>query len=238
MPFSEAELQHLIARLAVGADQRLFSVMDWEAQLGGDPAAKEFARQLRLEWQPAIPPDDFCREMVDFVRDHLHMHDHGPHIWAHTLRVTGNAMSMAHEANVEPQLAFLLALFHDVGKLDEIIRNETHEAIGAEIARHKLSGIFSRSMVTLISNVIGKDASRANPFTRLLHDADKLDKIGAAGIARRFSAGRSVGHTEFALRRLRSELISFRPMYFPFAQVMAEMKKQFTREFLASLHED
>lgn len=228
----QSEVKQIITALAAGADQRLFSAADWDSRLSGIPGSRVFMRQLRQEWQPVAPPDDFCRKMVDVVREHLHKHNGAAHIWAHTLRVTGNALQMASEADVEPQFAFLLGLFHDVGKLDEGIEGETHEEIGARIATEVLSATYSKSMVKLTAAVISKQASAVNPFTRLLHDADKLDKIGATGIARRLSTEYGSRHVSTALRRVRAELENFRPMNYTFSKEMAEQKKDFTYTFL------
>ena len=231
-PLVQSEVKQIITALAAGADQRLFSSADWDSRLSGVPGSRVFMRQLRQEWRPSTPPDDFCRKMVDVVREHLHKHNGGPHIWAHTLRVTGNALMLASEADVEPQFAFLLGLFHDVGKLDEGLLGETHEEIGARIVTETLSATYSKSMVKLMAAVISKDASAINPFMRVLHDADKLDKIGATGIARRLSTQYGSQHVSTALRRVRSELETFRPMTFTFSKEMAEQKKDFTYTFL------
>jgi HD superfamily phosphodiesterase len=147
--------------------------------------------------------------------------------------VTGTALALAPEAGIELAHAFLLGMFHDVGKLDELHNGGSHEQIGADIARAQLRTHFSHQIVTLLTNVIAKKASSLNPYTRLVHDADKLDKIGAAGIARRLSTSSGTQFAALALSRVEEDLDNFPEMHFPTSQRMAESKRSFTEMFLA-----
>jgi 5'-deoxynucleotidase YfbR-like HD superfamily hydrolase len=229
---TNSEIHRLLVTLAAGKGLRYFTPMDWESHLNFDDNARAFAKQVRLEWRPPVPPDDFCRSLVELVRERLFRHPHGAHIWTHTLRVTGHALALAPQAEIDPAHAFALGLLHDVGKLEEAKGGATHEEIGAQVARDALDGTYSPSTVTLISTVIAKRASRVNPYTRLLHDADKLDKIGATGIARRLAIATGDTHITTALLRVREDLIRFHPMHFPFSDDMAIRKKDFTFTFL------
>ena len=65
-----------------------------------------------------------------------------------------------------------------------------------------------------------------------LHDADKLDKIGATGIARRVSTDTSSHYLIVAMRKLRSDLQNFPDMHFPTSKRLASAKKEFTKDFL------
>jgi HD superfamily phosphodiesterase len=88
-------------------------------------------------------------------------------------------------------------------------------------------------VVTLLTNVIAKQASPLNPYARLIHDADKLDKIGATGIARRLSTSSGTEFAALALRRVEDDLLNFPDMRFPTSHRLAESKKAFTAAFLA-----
>src|SRR5579859_211042 len=132
----------LLRALAAGAGQPLFTVSDWAVRLGDSPEAQAFLAQLRAEWQPISVPDAFCEDMMDFARNSLTWHVGWPHLWAHTLRVTGNALALVAEAHVEPDHTFLLGIFHDLGKLQEIVGGEMHEAIGARLLTEKVNGHF------------------------------------------------------------------------------------------------
>jgi putative nucleotidyltransferase with HDIG domain len=191
---------------------------------------------MREEWLPLTVPDEICQQMMDYVRAYLGWHLGWAHLWAHTLRVTGTALSLAEEAGIEPEFAFLLGMFHDIGKLDEIVHREDHEAIGARLLRKKLTGIYSRSVVAMLSTVVAKTASPANPFRNLIHDADKLDKIGATGIARRVSTAWGAEHITLAMRRVRREADDFPAMHFPTSRRLAESKLAYTQSVFEQLH--
>ncbi len=227
------DLLKLLERLAAGADQPLFSVDDWRARLGGEPAGRQFLEQMAREWFPVTAPDDFCEQMMAFARSYIEWHPGWPHLWAHILRVTGTTLTLAEEAQVEPAHAFLLGIFHDIGKLEEERSGVNHEEIGARLAREKLNGHYGRQIATLFEKVISKKANPLNPYVRLIHDADKLDKIGATGIARRLSTDRGPQFAALALRRVEDDLSTFPEMVFPTSQRLAELKMDFTEWFLS-----
>lgn len=230
---ASAELRYLLDGLAAGVTQPLFSADDWANRLGDDPSAQRFVSQLRQEWLPLSVPDEFCQQMMDFARGYLEPFAGWPHLWAHTLRVTGTALTLAPQADVDVAHAFLLGIFHDVGKLDELHNGGSHEQIGAEIAHEQLRAHFNRQIVTLLTNVIAKKSSPLNPYTHLIHDADKLDKIGATGIARRLSTSSGTQFAALALSRVEEDLHNFPEMHFPTSQRLAESKRAFTESFLA-----
>src|SRR5689334_1475346 len=130
----------LLAKLAAGADQRLFNVDAWADRLLGIPGSEAFVAQMGREWYTVNIHDPFCQQMMDFARGYLSGSPWLPHIWAHILRVTGWALALAPESGVETDHAYLLGIFHDLGKLDESNGGEPHEQVGAELARQQLSG--------------------------------------------------------------------------------------------------
>jgi len=239
---SSSRIQDLIDRLSAGEDKHLFSPDAWAARLGNDVAAEQFVEQMREEWLPVDSVSDpLCQAMLEFGRTYLsNRHSSWPHHWAHALRVTGTALMLAPEAGIEPSHAFMLGIFHDLGKLEEILSDGevSHEEIGAWLVRNQAWTHFSDQTITLLANVVAKKSHPSNPYTRLLHNADKLDKIGATGIARRLSTSFGVKYPDMALRRVRSDLESFPAMYFPTSRRMADLKKDFTESFLALLQKD
>src|SRR6187397_1803246 len=97
----------LLTKLAAGAGQHLFTVSSWATQLIGAADAHTFLAQLRKEWQPITIPSTLCQAMMDSCREYISRFVGWPHLWAHTLRVTGTAFSLAHDANIEPEHAFV-----------------------------------------------------------------------------------------------------------------------------------
>lgn len=236
---SPSSVQHLLEGLTAGEDKALFAPDDWAKRLGDDAAARPFVEQLRREWLPIDSvPDSVCQEMMAFGRSYLAgQHPSWPHHWAHTLRVTGMALALAPEAGIDSVHAFLLGIFHDLGKLEELLDdgNEPHEEIGARLIREQLWRTLSDQTITLLANVIAKRSRPGNPYTQLLHDADKLDKIGATGIARRLSTDFGARYPTLALRRVKTDLDAFPEMSFPTSRRFAEIKRAFTESFFTLL---
>lgn len=193
------DLRRLLRMLADGSDRRLVELEDWEDYLLGrrklarTPLLRWFLASLRAEWKPTEPPTALAADMMDAVQEHLSSVP-GPWwpVWSHTLRVTGYALALAHRRQVGEEAAFLAALFHDVAKRHEAITGLRHEPVGADVAASALEGSLRPSVVQRIHDAIDIHPDRPPlswPLACILHDADKLDKVGATGLLRRASAG-------------------------------------------------
>ncbi len=235
---STEEYRRLLDGLSAGVDKPLFTPDDWAARLTqslpDSAAARRYVEQLRTEWLPVDVPNDFCQQQMDYVRHTLQVHPGWQHLWAHTLRVIGMALALVPEAEVESVPVFLLAVFHDIGKLEEMRGRGDHEEIGAEMARTALGGHLPPLLLDSVTGAIAKRVNGGNPYARIIHDADKLDKIGATGIARRLSTNARSLHAGLALRRIEDDLNSFPGMSFPSSVQMAALKKEFTETFLSA----
>jgi hypothetical protein len=224
----------LLEGLLVGAAQPMESVAAWAGRLVHDhatPLALRFIGELEAEWFPAVPPDAFCEQVAATVRDRLsEWHPGWPHLWAHVLRVTGAAVGLAHEAGTDPALAYLMGICHDVAKLDEFRTGQPHEEAGAEFAGEVLRGHLAPAQVDSIQAAIRKEGGGALGY--LLHDADKLDKIGAAGIVRRVSTGTDPGWLPMALSRVADDTRQFPAMRFRLSADLADRKRDFQAWFL------
>src|SRR5450432_1949617 len=224
-----SELSTLLNALAAGAGQQLFTVNDWAARLGDGELAHQFTDQMREEWHSITVPDALCQAKMDAARGYIGWYLGWPHIWAHTLRVTGTILTLAAEANVDPAHAFMMGIFHDIGKLDELSGGDSHEEIGARVLHEKLDGHYTGPEITLMASVIAKRASSINPYARLLYDADKLDKIGATGLARRLSTRWGSEHIPYAIQRVRDDAEDFPEMHYATSRELAKSKFAFTR---------
>lgn len=228
------DVQLLLDSLSAGADQPLYSADDWLPRLGDRLFAQAFAAQLGREWRPATPPDALCQQIADEVRAYLAAAHFGwPHLWAHTLRVTGYALELAGEAQIDQTHAFLLGVLHDVGKLDELQTGVAHELTGGLLARKWLLDRLPAQIVERIASTISKrNKGNSDPFIDLLHDSDKLDKVGATGIARRLSTDFGAQHIRMALRIVAADVSSFPEMHFPTSKALADSKLEFSKTFL------
>ncbi|WP_349664846.1 HD domain-containing protein [Cellulophaga lytica] len=125
----------------------------------------------------------------------------GGHDWFHIERVYNNTMLLAKDEAVNQLVVALGALLHDIADAKFYNGEET---VGPKMATDFLRSIqvdekIIDHVVKIIENISFKSslkvdgATTAKPFTSLelqvVQDADRLDAIGAIGIARAFNYG-------------------------------------------------
>ena len=120
----------------------------------------------------------------------------GGHDWFHIERVYKNALLIAKEENVDEFIVSLGALLHDIADAKFYDGDET---VGPKMAREFLKNQQVDETTILhienIINFISFKSSLANgekftsPELNVIQDADRLDAIGAIGIARCFNYG-------------------------------------------------
>jgi len=127
----------------------------------------------------------------------------GCHDFAHTLRVLKNAERIAaKEPDCDPEAVRFGALLHDVARPEELASGGKlcHAALGADKARHILEeeGCEDAAFVNHVSEIVRTHRYRGNlkPATLeacIVYDADKLDSLGAFGVARAFHFAGRIG---------------------------------------------
>ena len=133
---------------------------------------------------------------IAFVKRSLHGAE-GGHDWFHTNRVFLNAKLIAKSEKVNMLIVELAALLHDIA--DAKFHNGD-ESIGPKIAKEFLISLEVDSqvihhVVQIIDNMSYKNSleNDIKKFTskelEVVQDADRLDAIGAIGIARAFNYG-------------------------------------------------
>lgn len=137
-----------------------------------------------------------------FVKKTLE-HAEGGHDWFHILRVYNNAMLISKNENVDNFIVALGALLHDIA--DSKFHNGD-ETVGPQKARTFLFGLNVDSVViehvvSIIENISFKGGNETQKFKSpeldVIQDADRLDAIGAIGIARTFNYGGFKNRTIF-----------------------------------------
>ena len=128
-----------------------------------------------------IDPDDARRYYAD-RRDPAHDFDH-------VLRVTEMAVRLARAEGADVEVVRAAALLHDVGRDDASGRD--HAEVSADVARRILES-HPPEKVEAVTQAILQHRFRSGPRpdsleARCLFDADKLDSIGAIGIARAYA---------------------------------------------------
>ena len=138
--------------------------------------------------------DLYISKTIDFVKDQLKDAE-GGHDWFHIERVYNNAMLIAKSETVDTLIVALGALLHDIADSKFHGGDET---VGPRVAREFLFKINADStviehVIQIIENISFKGGNEAQKFKSLeldvVQDADRLDAIGAIGIARTFNYG-------------------------------------------------
>ncbi len=133
-------------------------------------------------------------QTAEFVKDSLRNAE-GGHDWWHIYRVWQSAKTIAAKENVNMEVVELAALLHDIA--DSKFHNGDEE-IGPQKAADFLLSISVdletvHHVQEIIRNISYKTSFEGATFTSIelevVQDADRLDAIGAMGIARAFSYG-------------------------------------------------
>ena len=115
------------------------------------------------------------------------------HDFDHVLRVLSLAERIGSAEGADMVILRPAALLHDIGRPEELKEGRCHARVGAEKARRILSS-WPASTVDAIAHAIAAHRYRDDlaPETleaKVLFDADKLDCIGAIGVARAYVVG-------------------------------------------------
>ncbi|WP_114166012.1 HD domain-containing protein [Exiguobacterium sp. TNDT2] len=159
----------------------------------------------------------------------LHAGDHTGHDMAHLDRVRRLAMHLAEGEAVDGVVLMLAALLHDV----------EDEKLGREaglVARHLDTLALDPDRRAHVLTIIGETSfsKQTDPSTResaILQDADRLDAIGAIGIARTFQFAGSRGSSLYGENDPTSAVAHFDAKLLRLADGMhTERARQIARE--------
>lgn len=138
---------------------------------------------------------------VDQARRHYEGAD-AIHDFDHVLRVLALAERLARAEGADLEITRTAALLHDVarGRGDRMLID--HAQAGAKLARDLLAGQPAEKVEAVV-HAIAAHRFRTDPAPQTLeamvvHDADKLDAIGAIGVARAFAYGGHEGQRLWA----------------------------------------
>ena len=134
-------------------------------------------------------------DTIRFVKKQLEAAE-GGHDWFHIERVYKLALRIAqNEADVDILVVQLAALLHDIA---DSKFNDGDETIGPRLAREFLSKQQLpteqlEQVIAIIENISFKGGNQVQTYfskeLAVVQDADRLDAIGAIGIARTFNYG-------------------------------------------------
>lgn len=129
-----------------------------------------------------------------FVKNQL-THAEGGHDWFHIERVYKNALLIAEEEECDVTVVKLGALLHDIADSKFHGGDET---VGPKTARtflesQNVSEDIILHVISIIENISFKGGNFEKKFNskelEIVQDADRLDALGAIGIARTFNYG-------------------------------------------------
>lgn len=132
---------------------------------------------------------------IVFVKETL-KHAEGGHDWFHTLRVFNNCSLISKNEEVDVFVVQLGALLHDIA---DSKFHDGDETLGPKLARDFLNSIQVEKQVidhviNIIENIsygssLNPSKTFKSPELDVVQDADRLDALGAIGIARTFNYG-------------------------------------------------
>ena len=137
---------------------------------------------------------DIIQKTIVFVKEQLKDAE-GGHDWFHIERVYKNAMLIAKEEMCNKEVVALGALLHDIA---DSKFHDGDESVGPKVATDFLQklGVTTEviaHVVQIIENISFKGGNFEATFNSIeldiVRDADRLDALGAIGIARTFNYG-------------------------------------------------
>ena len=192
------------------------------------------------------PPDSMCDQLIQKAKEYIAVLFEGcsdGHDLNHSLRVYANAMKIAeNEPSCDLEVVALAALLHDA---DDHKLFDTKDNYNA---RRFLSECgIAEEKIPLICNVINSVSFSKNrgkkPTSlegKIVQDADRLDAMGAVGIARTFAYGGKHGRPlEGGIEHFHEKLLLLKDeMNTVTARRMAESRHEFLEEFVSRFEEE
>ncbi len=141
-----------------------------------------------------VTEDQIISKTIHFVKDKLSGAE-GGHDWFHIQRVFKNALLISEGEKVNLFIVSLGALLHDIA---DSKFHDGDETVGPKVAREflntlKINNDVIEHVIKIIENISFKggntDQKFKSPELDVIQDADRLDAIGAIGIARCFNYG-------------------------------------------------
>jgi uncharacterized protein len=189
--------------------------------------------------------------MISVEQARSFYHNDSAHDFDHVLRVLANAEHIGQIEGANMDILRTATLLHDMARADQKQTGREHAAEGARRARIILTEAGQPAEFTeAVCHAIATHRFRNNnpPQTleaKILYDADKLDSIGAIGVARTFAYSGHVNrplwaeddrHVHTALQEFRIKLSKVKDSLFTgTARRMAQKRHQFMTEFFEQM---
>jgi uncharacterized protein len=152
------------------------------------------AKQQKAQYLCHMTQQQIIDKTIQFVKIQLQDAE-GGHDWFHIERVWKNAKLIAKEEDCDTAVVELGALLHDIA---DSKFHDGDETVGPRVAREFLESLeLQEEIISHVEHIIKyisyKGGHQSKDFTSkeldIVQDADRLDAIGAIGIARAFNYG-------------------------------------------------
>ena len=142
------------------------------------------------------------QKILDATRDYIKEELSGDgtgHDWWHIHRVTKTAMQIGVKEGADLFIVELGAMLHDLG---DFKFHDGDDTVGPKMVTEWLNSLNAseevvNKVVTIVKEISYKGAKVDTPMStlegRVVQDADRLDAVGAIGVARTFAYGGSKG---------------------------------------------
>ena len=181
-------------------------------------------------------PVKIVREATEYIRTLFQGNSDG-HDFDHTMRVYRTAMEIADsEPDCDRQIVALAALLHDADdyKLFATADNANARAFLDSQNVDEATAIKICTTINSVSFSKNRDKCPELLEGKIVQDADRLDAIGAIGIARTFAYGGKHGRTlDSSIAHFHEKLLLLKAMmHTEKAKEMAESRHAFMESFL------
>ena len=186
--------------------------------------------------------DELTKDTIAYVSELLGKNS-GGHDTAHSLRVYKNALKIAEkEAGCDLQVVSLAALLHDVDD-HKIFNHENNENARAFLAGKDIPDSKIEEICSVINSVSFSKNRGKKPETiegKIVQDADRLDALGAIGIARTFAFGGEHGRSiEESVQHFYDKLLVLKDeLNTDTAKAIAAKRHEFLETYIAELKDE
>ncbi len=186
------------------------------------------------------------QEVIDAAKEYvlrLFQNNYGGHDAGHTLRVYRNAVLISEkEALCDREIVALAALLHDADD-HKLFHTENNANALAFLLSQGIDAGCSDKICEAINSVSFSRNRGKHPETlegKIVQDADRLDAIGAIGIARTFAFGGEHGRPlEDSIKHFHEKLLLLKDeLNTETAREIAEKRHRFMLEFLDEYSEE
>lgn len=153
--------------------------------------------KIHLHQGGILKENEIIEQLTEIIKERLQKET--SHDYWHVLRVYNNALDIAkHEDNINIFLVQIAALLHDIADHKFGYSDKDRENIIREILTpFDINNIILEEVIYIANNISFKGGKNTHVLksleAKIVQDADRLDAIGAIGIARTFAYG---SHTE------------------------------------------